>query len=869
MTAGGLAQDISIRTGLNSGSLADRLVLVVQLLRPSDGWIALILLAFNLMVVVGSVDQANWVATPNLALILTMAMITGLVLSRLPIWGALVFPVGLGVGMLVIVWQLTSQMPGDGSVADAGQLWHRLELWFTAAKAGSINIDQVPFSFGLLVVLWLLGYVAVWVFSRYRAFWGVFILGGAGLLSNLTFLPPEAGIFLGMYLLTALLLIARVQSVRRQQEWSRRNVQFDVHLGALGLSDSFILATVVLIVAFSIPLGHELRPVHSAYESMRSPMTAWEDDFNRLFAGIPARRPIGYRVWGDVMAFQGTIKPTTTVVLQVESPTPMYWKARTYGTYTSKGWVSDGTTFKSLDWAPTYSAPQASLERFEVSYSVTPNYASKSLFAGDQVLATDRNVQVETYDSPIYTLDLPHPEAVDTPPTTNLDAESSFSQLMVRRRGLAEDATPGQFGALPPGLAEAAFSLNGLLKQGGGLAADTALEASLPPDLRLVDVSRIDGKVQQVQVADVLPARPDILSLRSTKGKIKAGEVYTVTSSVSVAEAAELEAAGTDYPTWALTKYTQLPVDLPQRVRDLAADLTNGAATPYGKAKAIESYLSTFPYTLEVDPPPFNADGVDHFLFTLRKGYSEYFASAMTVMLRSVNVPARLATGYTVGDKATDQQLYFVRDSHAHGWVEVFFPHYGWITFEPTPGASLPKVSLPGLEELAGESPGGSQGVVQDACEESIDICNDENDASPAPDTSTEITSWPGSLLGILPWLIGVLGSLVLLGGTASLLWNRYLTSSENPRIIYRRLVSLGALGSVGQEVHQTPYQYRERLQQAMPDYREEVSVLIDAYVRNRYGTKEPAWGEASRLTRAWLRLRVPLLRRVIRWRMP
>ena len=55
---------------------------------------------------------------------------------------------------------------------------------------------------------------------------------------------------------------------------------------------------------------------------MRSPMQAWEDDFNRLFAGLPAQRPIGYRIWGDVMAFQGTINPTDAVVLRVESPTP-------------------------------------------------------------------------------------------------------------------------------------------------------------------------------------------------------------------------------------------------------------------------------------------------------------------------------------------------------------------------------------------------------------------------------------------------------------------------------------------------------------------------------------------------------------------
>ena len=68
----------------------------------------------------------------------------------------------------------------------------------------------------------------------------------------------------------------------------------------------------------------------------------------------------------------------------------------------------------------------------------------------------------------------------------------------------------------------------------------------------------------------------------------------------------------------------------------------------------------------------------------------------MAVMLRAVGVPARLATGYATGDKVADKDIYLVTDSHSHAWVEVFFPGYGWIPFEPTPGKSLPAVPVPG-----------------------------------------------------------------------------------------------------------------------------------------------------------------------------
>ena len=101
----------------------------------------------------------------------------------------------------------------------------------------------------------------------------------------------------------------------------------------------------------------------------------------------------------------------------------------------------------------------------------------------------------------------------------------------------------------------------------------------------------------------------------------------------------------------------------------MALELTAQADTPFDRAAAIEAYLETYPYTHEIDPPPFDADGVDYFLFDLKKGYSEYFASSMTVLLRAAGIPARLATGYTPGTQV-DEDTFLVRDNDSHGWVE-------------------------------------------------------------------------------------------------------------------------------------------------------------------------------------------------------
>jgi len=140
------------------------------------------------------------VPSPNLVQLLFIAMLTGLALYRIPIWSIALVPVGLTVGLGVILWQLSNFSINDVSVGGTGQVLLRLDLWLDAARDGSINIDRLPFSFALMVSTWLTGFLGAWLFLRFGNFWGVFVLGGIGLLSNLTFLPPNAAFHLGFYL---------------------------------------------------------------------------------------------------------------------------------------------------------------------------------------------------------------------------------------------------------------------------------------------------------------------------------------------------------------------------------------------------------------------------------------------------------------------------------------------------------------------------------------------------------------------------------------------------------------------------------------------------------------------------------------------
>lgn len=178
----------------------------------------------------------------------------------------------------------------------------------------------------------------------------------------------------------------------------------------------------------------------------------------------------------------------------------------------------------------------------------------------------------------------------------------------------------------------------------------------------------------------------DVAIIRA-RDTLRAGDEYTVTSSISIASAGALRSAGLNYPEWITRLYLQGATSISPRVRDLAAQITaaSGAVTPYDQAKAIERWLRTnIIYNESIPAPPAGSDPMEWFLFDSRQGYCNYYATAMILMLRSIGVPARMAAGFAQGTWDAERGAFLVREQDAHTWVEVFFPGYGWVEFEPT-----------------------------------------------------------------------------------------------------------------------------------------------------------------------------------------
>jgi protein-glutamine gamma-glutamyltransferase len=159
---------------------------------------------------------------------------------------------------------------------------------------------------------------------------------------------------------------------------------------------------------------------------------------------------------------------------------------------------------------------------------------------------------------------------------------------------------------------------------------------------------------------------------------------YEAVSEVPAIPPAKLRGAGTDYPDEMRGVYLQLPA-LDPRIPLLAKQVTARAATPYDKAITLEVFFRTrFGYTLDLTKPT-GPDPLAYFLFERKAGHCEYFASAMTVMLRTLGIPSRYVNGFLPGEFNDVASDYIVRGSDAHSWVEAYFPGYGWMTFDPTP----------------------------------------------------------------------------------------------------------------------------------------------------------------------------------------
>lgn len=208
--------------------------------------------------------------------------------------------------------------------------------------------------------------------------------------------------------------------------------------------------------------------------------------------------------------------------------------------------------------------------------------------------------------------------------------------------------------------------------------------------LEPLDVDILFGAPRPVAIWGRFPSlrlnEMGVISLPSTP----AGRMsYTVRSQAPLLFPSDIGATAISVPPKIAETYLALP-SLSPRIRDLALRVTDGAGTVLERVNAVALHLkSEYRYSLEVQPPK-SGSILEDFLFDQKTGYCEHFATAMTVMLRTLGIPARMVSGFSPGEWNAYGDYFLVRQRDAHTWVEVWFPESGWIPFDPTPLVSEP-----------------------------------------------------------------------------------------------------------------------------------------------------------------------------------
>lgn len=341
----------------------------------------------------------------------------------------------------------------------------------------------------------------------------------------------------------------------------------------------------------------------------------------------------------------------------------------------------------------------------------------------------------------------------------------------------------------------------------------------------------------------------DIIQLKLSAALLP-GNRYSAFGSVSTARVSQLRNAGTNYPNEILQRYLELPNNVPERVKDLARKIVQDENTPFDRAVAIERFLrNNIAYDEKIEAPSQGVEASDYILFDIRRAYCDYYATSMIVMLRSLGIPARIAQGYAQGDPNletpdADVATYRVLQKDSHAWVEVFFPRYGWIEFEPT--AAQPPIA---------RNEDQQQNAATPTAQPPTPTPQTQSEATPTPEPTDPVTQQPvappppnlAELIRDLAeqlsqsWLRYLLIIPIVLGA----LWLaiRFVENvglANLPAIdkAYAMLTRWANWLGIGKAREHTPFEQAAELSQRAPNAGQSIDTITQKYVARKYSPK-------------------------------
>jgi transglutaminase-like putative cysteine protease len=832
-------------------------------MHPAEGWTSVVLLAIVLLATSWTVARTD-IAPDGLSMaaLAIGGLLTGLILAKAQAPDLLAHLIAILSGTLaslLLAVERTPFAPG-GRMQSVRALGDLAVQWIAQAQAGAALDDPRLLAIMLGAAIWLVSYTSAWVLFRRGWLTTALALPVVIALANLGYAPEEGTLPLLVIVLAATLLAARHAAYRRQVEWARARLPYPRRIIPRFVFGGLVIALLVGTLAWTLPLSTRDNLLGAAWNRLSEPLEEVTDRWNELLARLGATGEMGggsYSAFGESFRLGGHLELSDDPVILLQ-PTggpmrPAYLAGQRYDAYDGHGWSTtvddtfnpvgpDGKRYSSRLSFRTgqgiHLSPEVTADRSQVEGMMTVLRAKGDLlFTLDTYLTADRRTNVQL----------------------------SWLQYDDQTFSLAPDA----LGALP-------LDLNriGVLLSRGAYPADAVnsdspmpLDPALATDVqaerdalqrRFLDVrwtTGPDGHAQTLRVTGQSPIYDDVEAVFS-QDPVSPGDSYAVTGLESMASPGQLRAAGTAYPSWVTGRYLQLPDTVTDRTRQLAAQLASGQQTPFDTAIAVEDYVrSTIAYNEDVNPPPEDQDVVDYVLFESHEGYCEYYASAMAVLLRIEGIPARVVGGYFPAPYDAEAGGNLYREKNAHLWVEVFFPGYGWIPFEPTANRdelAYGDVVPPNQQEDATPTP-------EPAVPTPTPVATPLPAQTPPP---TEPQTPPtASLLddpGRIASLVGIVLALMVAVGAlaASVAWFAGFRGLSPISGLYARSLRAGRWLGVPAAPSLTPNEYAERVGRMAPSAQGPARVVAGLYTEERYAGRRPSQ-EATRAAKdAWRELR-------------
>lgn len=333
------------------------------------------LLAIMLLALATSLSAAEWAAGMNLLTPIVLAgFALGLALSYTR-WSGL-FPLcqSLVVGLAAVLYWVgqSPEIPAELSSAErimaiGDNLWSWLQLLVGDQPARSNLVFLLQLGF----LLWWLGYLSAWAVFREGRVWRAIIPIGLVLLVNTYFGPADLGIYLAVFVVSALLLAVRSHLAEREIVWRLEGVRYAADIQVDFLRDGFLLALVVLSLALLLPNAASNGAMSGALEPLRTPWRQVQQEWGRLFNSLNYQgTAVGEPVFGNTLTLGGPRDLGDQIIMDVSSPQGRYWRAVAYDTFTGQGWLSTATVSQAIDGSTHVFTPRFQA-RSEVTQTIT------------------------------------------------------------------------------------------------------------------------------------------------------------------------------------------------------------------------------------------------------------------------------------------------------------------------------------------------------------------------------------------------------------------------------------------------------------------------------------------------------------------